>query len=223
MDSKTTIVLDGSRLSVEEVNILACNPKATVKIAVSALAGVKKAQAFLEGELNKKIIYGVNTGFGPMASHIIGRHQVTMLQENLIHSHAVGMGNPLPERYVLAAMVVRLNALVKGYSGVSPDLIKQLQAFINKRIIPVIPEHGAVGTSGDLVQLAHIALALIGEGEVFYKGKRQEARQVLRRLHIPPYKVRPKEGLALINGTSMMTGIAALLAVWAERLVGIAI
>jgi len=223
MDSKTNIVLDGDRLTIEEVNLGACHPKASVKIAGSAMIGVKKAQAFLDGELNKKIIYGVNTGFGPMASHIIGRHQVVALQENLIRSHAVGMGDPLPEHYVLAAMIVRLNTLVKGYSGVSPNLIKQLQTFINKRIIPVIPEHGAVGTSGDLVQLAHIALALIGEGAVFYKGKRQEAAQVLQRLHVPRYQVRPKEGLALINGTSMMTGIAALLCIDAQRLLSLSI
>ena len=133
------------------------------------------------------------------------------------------MGEPLEEKYVLAAMVVRLNTLAKGYSGVSRELMQQLETFINKRIIPVVPEHGAVGTSGDLVQLAHIALALIGEGDVFYKGKRERTTTVLKRLGISRYALKPKEGLSLINGTSMMSGIASLICVEARRLLSISI
>jgi len=222
MDTKS-IILNGSTLSIEDIAAIVENPNLQVRIAPSALAFANKAKKFLDKEARKKIIYGVNTGFGPMASHIIGRNEIDMLQKNLIHGHSMGMGAPLPERYVLAAMVVRLNTLVKGYSGVSRELLKQIQTFINKRIIPVVPEHGAVGTSGDLVQLAHIALAFIGDGEVFYHGRRQPTAKVLNELRIAPYVLKPKEGLSLINGTSMMTGIAALHCTDAQRLISISI
>ncbi len=218
-----TVILDGSSLRIEDVYAIAYDAGISVDIAKTSLEWAHKSRSFLEKEFNKKIIYGVNTGFGPMASHIIGRNELTDLQVNLIHGHAVGMGNPLPEAYVVAAMVVRLNTLVKGYSGVSVELLQQLRLFINKRIVPVIPEHGAVGTSGDLVQLAHIALSLIGEGEVFYRGKRERTAKVLRALHIKPYKLKPKEGLSLINGTSMMAGIASLLSVEAKRLASLSL
>ena len=218
-----TITLNGNNLKIEDISKLIAKRDVVVKIATSATASLNKAKDFLEKESNRKIIYGVNTGFGPMASHIVGRSKLVELQENLIRSHAVGMGDPIPEEYVLACMMVRLNTLIKGFSGVSPQLIKQLQTFINRRIIPVVPEHGAVGTSGDLVQLAHIALALIGEGEVFYKGRRHQTSKLLAQLKVPPHKLRLKEGLALINGTSMMAGIAALLCVEAKRLASISI
>jgi histidine ammonia-lyase len=120
-------------------------------------------------------------------------------------------------------MIVRLNTLLKGYSGISEELAEHLAKFINKKILPVIPEHGAVGTSGDLVQLAHIALALIGEGEVWYEGKRVATKQVLKKLNIAPYVLKPKEGLSLINGTSVMTGILALLVIQSQKVVEIAI
>lgn len=213
------IVLTGNTLKVEDIYEFCREPDATIYVARSALGKIKKAQMFLEKELDKKVIYGVNTGFGPMASHIIGRRQLVDLQYNLIRSHAVGMGEPIDPFYSLAAMIVRLNTLVKGYSGVSPELTEHLAALINHRIIPVIPEHGAVGTSGDLVQLAHIALALIGEGEVFFKGKRQPTSFVFKQLRLKPYKLRAKEGLSLINGTSVMTGIAAIMCAHARRLV----
>lgn len=216
------IILDGSSLHIEDVNALISNAGVSVEIARSAITNVEKAKQFLDREAGKKVIYGVNTGFGPMASHIINEKQSVTLQENLIRSHAVGMGEPIRSEYALAAMVVRLNTLLKGFSGVSPKLIFHLQTFINRRIIPVIPEHGAVGTSGDLVQLAHIALALMGEGEVMYEGRRQEAKDVLQKLRIEPYHLQAKEGLSLINGTSVMAGITSLLCKDAERLLTIA-
>lgn len=216
------IILDGNSLRVEDIDSLVKNVKVLVEVADASMVNVNKAKQFLDREAGRKVIYGVNTGFGPMASHIINSKQSFTLQENLIRSHAVGMGDPIREEYVLAAMVVRLNTLLKGFSGVSPELIFHLQTFINKRIIPIIPEHGAVGTSGDLVQLAHIALALMGEGEVIYEDKRQGAKEVLQKLQIEPYKLQAKEGLSLINGTSVMAGIASLLCKDAERLLAIA-
>ncbi len=218
-----TITLTGSDISLEDIYLIAHDAAARVRIDPAALARVTRAERFLEAATRKKIIYGVNTGFGPMASHIIGRDELIALQKNLIHGHAMGMGEPLPEEYVVAAMVVRLNTLLKGYSGISVAPLQRLARFINERVVPVVPEHGAVGTSGDLVQLAHIGLAIIGEGEVFYKGKRQPIAGVLKKLHMGPYVLKAKEGLSLINGTSMMTGISALLCVEAERLVSLAV
>jgi histidine ammonia-lyase len=220
---KKAIALNGKDLTIEDVYAIAHDKTISVYVPASTMKEVAQAHQFLRKEFDKKIIYGVNTGFGPMASHIIGQHELVALQENLIRGHAMGMGNPLPESYVIAAMVVRLNTLVKGHSGVSPQLIHQLKLFINQRIIPMVPEHGAVGTSGDLVQLAHIALALIGEGEVFYGGKRQRTAKLLRHLNIKPYQLQPKEGLSLINGTSMMAAVASLVCVEARRLISLSV
>lgn len=223
MDNKT-ITIDGGHLTINHIYRLVSDLGVSIEVPDSNFKILNNSVNFLKKEIGrKKIIYGVNTGFGPMATHIINHGQLSALQENLIRSHAAGAGDAIKSEYVLASMVVRLNTLVKGYSGVSPDLIKILAKFINLRIIPVIPEHGAVGTSGDLVQLAHIALALIGEGEVFYKGKKQPTANVLKQLRIRPYKLKPKEGLALINGTSVMTGIAAILCVEADRLISVAV
>lgn len=210
--------MDGISLTPEKVRRVIDNSDTTVAIAPDALKKVKEGHAFLQKEVGKKVIYGITTGFGPMASHIIGKGQLEALQYNLIRSHAVGAGDPVQEEFVLAAMVSRLNAFLKGHSGVSEKLVEQLRLFINKRIIPVVPEHGAVGTSGDLVQLAHIALSLIGEGEAFYRGRRMPTKKVLQNLNIKPHKLFPKEGLSLINGTSFMTGIAALIVSRAEYL-----
>jgi len=215
--------ITGSSLSINAIDDFINNSQAAVEITSTALRSVKTTHTFVQERAKKDIIYGVNTGFGPMAGHLVGSQQLIDLQYNLIRSHAVGMGYPLPERFVLAAMLVRLNTLSKGYSGVSVELLNQLAVFINNRIIPVVPDHGAVGTSGDLVQLAHIALALIGEGEAFYKGVRQPVAVILKKLKIQPHVLQAKEGLSLINGTSMMTGISALICADAERLMALAI
>ncbi len=217
--------LTGSSLSINQ--IFSLNNEANTKIAVSLAAqkNVEKCYQFLQGVLKKnhKVIYGINTGFGPMANYLLPHNQLEKLQENLILSHAVGMGEKLPDEFVLAAMAVRLNTLVKGHSGVSPKLIKLLSDFINNRIIPVIPEHGAVGTSGDLVQLAHIALALLGKGKVSFQNKIVPAQKALTEAKLKPYKLEPKEGLALINGTSVMTGIAARVNFNAKKLLDLSV
>lgn len=217
------ILLDGKRLKIRDIDLFINNPEISIEIAQDNFNLINQSRRFLEEELPKRIIYGVNTGFGPMASHIINTEQVENLQENLIRSHAVGMGEPIDSRYVLAAMIIRLNTLIRGYSGASEELIRHLQKFIDLRITPVVPEHGAVGTSGDLVQLAHIALALMGEGNVLYRGKNQPAIQVSQELEISPYKLKAKEGLALINGTSAMSGVAAINCLHAHRLMSLAI
>lgn len=220
----TTIPLNGTNLTINDLDEILNDPTCIIQITPDAKHAVDASKQFIDQQAHGKIIYGINTGFGPMASHIISSHQQLDLQLNLIRSHAVGAGEPIKPDYVLAAMIVRLNTLLRGYSGVSVELVERLQAFINHRIIPIIPEHGAVGTSGDLVQLAHIALAVIGEGEVFYNNQRRQTREVLTELGIPlTYQLKPKEGLALINGTAVMTGIAATLCVDARQLLDHAI
>ena len=179
---------------------------------------VEKSHQFLKDFSKDKIIYGINTGFGPMAQYKIGFKDQVQLQYNLIRSHATGQGPKLKDEYVRAIMMCRINTLSLGHSGVSPAVIKQLEAFIIHNIFPVIPEHGSVGASGDLVQLAHLALALIGEGKCTYLGEEQPVVEVLNKLKLQPLKLSLRDGLALINGTSGMSGIGMINLMHAKNL-----
>ncbi|MBT6438369.1 MAG: aromatic amino acid lyase [Flavobacteriales bacterium] len=185
------ILLDGEKVSVEG----------------QALARVTESFEFLKEFSQDKVIYGINTGFGPMAQYRINRKHQEELQYNLIRSHCSGTGEAIPVLHVKALMIARLNTLMLGKSGVHPDLVLLLAEYINRDICPVIYEHGSVGASGDLVQLAHLALGLIGEGEVHYKGRVQPIEGVLKENGLTPFKVQGREGLAVMNGTAAMTGI----------------
>ncbi len=173
---------------------------------------------FLEDFVRNKIIYGVNTGFGPMAQYKIDDKDRVQLQLNLIRSHAAGSGKPLDELSVQALMLARLNTLCLGKSGIHFSVVQTMTALINHKITPVIFEHGGVGASGDLVQLAQLALVLIGEGEVFYKGNRKPTAEIFQKLDISPIEIKLREGLALINGTSAMTGIGLVNLLYSQRL-----
>lgn len=223
MATPTILKLTGQTLTTHDVQAVVTNPRLQVRVAPAALIGMRKSKKLLDASLTERIIYGVNTGFGPMASHIIGRDDLLQLQLNLVRSHSSGIGAPIDSNLVLAAMVIRLNTLSKGFSGASDAVAHQLEKFINARITPIIPEHGAVGTSGDLVQLAHIALALIGEGEVHYRGERMPTATALAKEKIAPLTLGPKEGLALINGTAGMTAVAAILCEEAARIVALSL
>ncbi len=190
------------------------------KIVLDELVMERVSQSFnfLKEFSENKIIYGVNTGFGPMAQYRIKDKDRKQLQYNLIRSHASGMGNPMEPLYVKALMLARLNTLALGKSGIHPSAVLIMQELINKNITPVIYEHGGVGASGDLVQLAHLALVLIGEGEVFFKGTRRKTADVFTEENISPLKVELREGLALMNGTSAMTGIGIVNVIYAQRL-----
>lgn len=190
------------------------------KIAISELVlnRVNESFDFLKDFSQNKVIYGVNTGFGPMAQYRIQDEDRLQLQYNLIRSHASGTGKPLNAICVKAAILARLNTLSLGNSGVHPSVIHLMKEFINKDITPLIFEHGGVGASGDLVQLAHLALTLIGEGEVFYKGERRPTKEVFELENLKPIKVEIREGLALINGTSVMTGIGVVNVHYANKL-----
>jgi histidine ammonia-lyase len=181
-----------------------------VDISQVVLKRVNESFDFLKNFSENKVIYGVNTGFGPMAQYRIKNEDRNQLQYNLIRSHASGTGKPMDALCVKAAILARLNTLSLGYSGVHPSVIHLMKELINRDITPLIFEHGGVGASGDLVQLAHLALVLIGEGEVFYKGERRLTQEVFELENLKPIQVEIREGLALMNGTSVMTGIGVV-------------
>lgn len=180
---------------------------------------VEESFQFLQSFADNKIIYGVNTGFGPMAQYKIQEEEKNQLQYNLIRSHCTGMGEELPLVYVKSSMLARLNTLSLGHSGIHLSAIQLMKEMINRDILPVIYQHGGVGASGDLVQLAHLALALIGEGEVYHKGIKRPAHEVFREEGLEPLKVYLREGLALMNGTSIMSGIGIVNLIYAEKLI----
>ncbi|SIS50775.1 histidine ammonia-lyase [Chryseobacterium joostei] len=194
-----------------------------IELDESLLSRVNKSFQFLKEFSKNKVIYGVNTGFGPMAQFKISDEDTHQLQYNLIRSHSSGIGNPLPAQEVKACMLARLNTLSLGNSGVHESVIYLLQELINRDITPLIFEHGGVGASGDLVQLAHLALVLIGEGEVFYKGERTSTKEVFEVEGLEPIKVEIREGLALMNGTSVMSGIGIVNAYKANQLTDISL
>lgn len=173
---------------------------------------------FLQKFSSNKLIYGINTGFGPMAQYKVNEKNLLQLQYNLIRSHSSGAGNIMNPILVKAVMIARLNSLIQAYSGVHPEIVELLRDLINKDVAPCIFEHGGVGASGDLVQLAHLALVLIGEGEVIYEGTVQPTAEVFARLNIKPLTIKIREGLAVLNGTSAMTGIGMVNIIQAQKL-----
>lgn len=205
------------KLGIEEFYRVIFNGE-PISIDKNVINTVQESFDFLKEFSKNKIIYGVNTGFGPMAQYKIKDSERIQLQYNLIRSHASGTGNPIPPKYVKAAMLARLNTLSLGNSGVHTSVIEVMTSLINKDIIPLIYEHGGVGASGDLVQLAHLALVLIGEGEVFYKGELRDTIEVFNIEGIKPISIEIREGLALINGTSVMTGIGVVNTIYTRRL-----
>lgn len=179
---------------------------------------VEACYEFLKEFASEKVIYGINTGFGPMAQWRVDDKYLTDLQYNIIRSHSTGAGEPLEDIYVKAAMIARLGTFLQARSGVYPDLVRLLVEMINRDIFPFIPQHGSVGASGDLVQLAHMALCMIGEGKVRYKGEWRPSAEVLRENGLEPFKIHIREGLSISNGTSFMTGIGIVNQIYADRL-----
>ncbi|MEZ5046776.1 MAG: aromatic amino acid ammonia-lyase [Chitinophagaceae bacterium] len=188
-----------------------------VQLNKNALSEIDKCHKFLVDYSNKKLIYGINTGFGPMAQYRIMNEDRLKLQFNLIRSHASGCGEILPEHFLRATLLARLSSLMKAKSGIHRDTVELLRDFINHNILPQIFTHGGVGASGDLVQLAHVALCLIGDGEVVYKGKLQATKKVLQAAKLKPLTIYLREGISLMNGTSCMTGIGMINTVLAYR------
>ena len=207
---------DGS-LVMEDVERVA-RAGQTVALDPEAREAVASTRAFLEDSVSDgRTIYGVNTGFGRLANVPIPPEKLGLLQQNLVRSHASGVGRPLPEEVVRAIMLLRANALSFGNSGCRPVVVERIVEMLNHGVHPVVPEAGSVGASGDLAPLAHVALGLIGEGEVHVDGVRRPTAEALSGAGIDPIELTAKEGLALINGTQATTGIGVLALLDAER------
>ncbi|MGA2141051.1 MAG: aromatic amino acid ammonia-lyase, partial [Brevinematales bacterium] len=209
MNELNTVVLDGNSLTIDDIVSIGKGGK-TVALDGKSLESCALSRQYLLKKVEEaNIIYGVNTSFGSMCNKIINNDSIELLQENLIRSHAAGLGEALPDAIALAAVAVRLNSLIKGYSGVRVELLEFMKELINNGIAPYIPTRGSVGASGDLIHLSHLALMIIGEGQVFYRGSIMKASVALDKCNLKPFKLGLKEGIALINGTSVMTAISA--------------
>jgi len=205
-----TLRIDGKSLSIADVVNVA---RRDVAVALDRAAeeqvraAAKLVAAVADGDA---AVYGVNTGFGDLAQVRIARGDLAKLQLNLLRSHAAGVGDQLPRDVTRAILLLRANTLASGRSGVRPETIDLLLDLLNRGVHPVIPMHGSVGASGDLAPLAHAALVLVGEGEAMFEDKRMSGADALRRADLKPLELAPKEALALINGTQVMTGIGCL-------------
>src|SRR5947207_15129577 len=200
-----TVYIDGQSLTVAEVHAVAQG--APVALVSGARARVGRTRTVVEEVVRRgDVAYGVTTGFGKLSDVVIPRERLAELQQNLVRSHAAGVGRLLPEREVRAMMLLRANVIAKGYSGARAVLVDLLLGMLNARLHPPIPEQGSVGASGDLAPLAHLALSLVGEGELSWHGQRGgPAREMLREAGLAPVTLGPKEGLTLINGTQLPT------------------
>lgn len=213
------IELTGNTLTINQLKEILYGDK-KVTIAKESLEKVKASRVAVDKIVaGNESVYGINTGFGKFSNVKIAEENVAELQLNLIRSHACGGGDPFPPIVSKAMMVLRLNALIKGYSGVRVEVIELLMALISHNIIPVVPQQGSLGASGDLAPLAHLALVLIGEGKVFDEsGEITDSLDVLEKHHIEPITLQAKEGLALINGTQTMTAMGVVNYIAAEQL-----
>jgi histidine ammonia-lyase len=211
------VVLDGHSLSLDDVVAVAHG--APVELAPAARSRMERANDVVVALLARNTVaYGVTTGFGKLSDVVIPRERLAELQVNLVRSHASGVGPLLPEPEVRAMMLLRANVIAKGYSGARPVLVDLLTGMLNAGLHPPVPEQGSVGASGDLAPLAHLALAMIGEGDLYRGEDRADAATVLAFAGLKPVRLEPKEGITLINGTQAHTAVAALGVVQAHQL-----
>jgi histidine ammonia-lyase len=208
-----TLTLDGRSLTIDAVVRAARDPNIRIELDPAARSALTTSRALVDRAIAGGLtIYGINTGFGKLANVRIAQDQLDQLQINLIRSHAAGVGAPLPPDIVRALMLLRANVLIRPTSGVRPDLVDALVAVINAGIVPYVPEQGSVGASGDLAPLSHIAMVLVGEGEVLDQaGGAAPAAEALRRAGLAPFRFGPKEGISFINGTQAQSAILALM------------
>lgn len=214
----TPVQVDGNSLTIDDVFSVAAKA-ASVKLAPAARDRANQSRRHVDALVARKAVaYGVTTGFGKLSDVVIPPDRLAELQVNLVRSHASGVGAPLPEREVRAMMLLRANVIAKGFTGARPVLAELLIDMLNAGLHPQVPEQGSVGASGDLAPLAHLALALIGEGDLHSKERSGPASAVLREFNLEPVVLGPKEGITLINGTQAHTATAALAVVDAHRL-----
>ena len=219
---KDWISIDGNSLTLEQVSAVAV-AQAKIKLTEKAKKNVEKCRKYVEQIITeKRVVYGITTGFGKFAHITIPIDQIEELQQNLIFSHATSIGPFLSQAEVRAIHLLRINVLAKGYSGIKLSTLQTLVEMLNKGIHARIPEKGSVGASGDLSPLSHLALVLLGHGEAEYQGEILSGQEAMRRAGIKPVQLAAKEGLALNNGTQVMTGIVALALLRAEQLCKVA-
>ncbi len=212
------IQLTGENVTLESVWAVAWQ-KESVSLSKDSVVKVKTSREFIEKKMQAgEVIYGVNTGFGAFSSVRISQNEIEELQVNLIRSHSAGVGTPFTREETRAIMFLRANALARGHSGIRVEVIEKILEFLNGDIIPVIPSQGSVGASGDLAPLAHLALALIGEGFVWQGEEHVPVSDVISKKGISPLVLKAKEGLSLINGCQVMTAVGLLNAYEARRL-----
>lgn len=217
------ITLDGDHLTLEEVMTVALAPlqgqEVKVSISEDAWGKVRRAQRAVETFIERgEIVYGVTTGFGAFKDRIIPPEEVKQLQRNVIMSHAAGVGDPLNVEMTRAMMLIRINTLAKGHSGIREETLRLLIEMLNRGVHPVVPIQGSLGASGDLAPLAHMSLPLIGLGEATYQGEKLPGAEALARAGLSPVELQAKEGLALTNGTALMAAIGVLATLKAENM-----
>ncbi|MFC4319928.1 histidine ammonia-lyase [Litchfieldia salsa] len=212
------VILTGNTLTMEEMKRVLYKKEIVIASKESMKLVEKSRMAVEQIVQSKKVVYGITTGFGKFSDVLIDQNDVEELQLNLIHSHACGVGEPFPEIVSRAMLLLRANALLKGYSGVRTCVVEQLIDLLNSEIHPVVPSQGSLGASGDLAPLSHLALVLMGEGEVVYKGEVMDAITALEAEKISPLILKAKEGLALINGTQAMTAMGVVGYLEAEQI-----
>jgi histidine ammonia-lyase len=216
------VELNGQALTLEQIAAVAIGDE-RVAISSSARTRIAASRKVIEQIVARDtVVYGVNTGFGKLSDVRVPRDELRHLQLNLVRSHACGIGQPLSEPEVRAMMLLRANVLTLGFSGIRWEVIELLCEMLNRRVHPVVPEKGSVGASGDLAPLAHLALSVIGEGEVFFEGQRMATAEALRRAKLKALELEAKEGLALLNGTQAMHAVGGLALLRAQRLARVA-
>jgi histidine ammonia-lyase len=210
--SRPECILDGRSLTIDHVIRVARDPSVRIALNPEARQSLHESRRLVEHAIQSgQTIYGINTGFGKLANVRVPPDQLEQLQVNLIRSHASGVGSPLAPAAVRALMLLRANVLLRPTSGVRPELVEALIALLNAGVLPIVPEQGSVGASGDLAPLSHIGLALMGEGYVLSPSAPAPASEALAGAGLQPYRFAPKEGIAFINGTQAQTAILALL------------
>ncbi len=212
------VTITGSRLTAEQVGLAAASGT-VVGLSAGARARVRAGRSVVERIIDDdRTVYGITTGFGKFAEVRISRDGIDRLQENLIRSHATGVGPPFDQAQVRAVMFLQANQLARGASGVRPAVIDQLLGLLNRGVVPVVPRQGSVGASGDLSPMAHIGLVMIGRGRAWHRGRLLAGGAALRRAGLRPLRLAAKEGLAITNGTEVMTAVGILNLLEAERL-----
>jgi histidine ammonia-lyase len=216
------VELNGQALTLEQIAAVAFGDE-QVAISPSARSRIAASREVIEQIVARNtVVYGVNTGFGKLSDVRVPKDELRQLQLNLVRSHACGIGEPLSDPEVRAMILLRANVLTLGFSGIRLEVIEMLCEMLNRRVHALVPEKGSVGASGDLAPLAHLALSVIGEGEVFFEGQRMATAEALRRAKLQVVELEAKEGLALLNGTQAMHAVGGLAVLRAQRLARVA-